>query len=209
VSRVAAPSSAAIQVCEGVPVTRGRPRDPELDDEIVAAAIRLIARHGVDGLTMEAVAREAGVAKASIYRRYASKVDLLAAACASACPTTLETPDTGSVRADLVELLRSIVESFRIKMTSKVMPAVLAASTSNAEVGEALQRFSQARRARLAEVVRRGIDRGELDAHLDEELLGDQLVGVVMYRSLVTGRPLSKAVIERLVDQLLDGISPR
>ena len=89
------------------------------------------------------------------------------------------------------------------------MPTVLAASSTNPEVSEALQQFSNSRRSRLVEVVRRGIDRGELDEHLDQELLGDQLVGVVLYRFLVTGRPLSKPVVERLVDQVLAGVSPR
>jgi AcrR family transcriptional regulator len=190
-------------------VTRGRPRDPELDDEIMAAAVHLIATHGVEGLTMDAVARRAGVAKASIYRRFASKVDLLAAACAAVCPTALDAPDTGSARDDLVELIGAIVESFRAKSTNKLMPTVLAASSTNPDVSEALQKFSNSRRSRLVEVVRRGIDRGELDEHLDQELLGDQLVGVVLYRFLVTGRPLSKPVIERLVDQVLAGVSPR
>ena len=204
------PSGMSTANVEVTPVaTRGRPRDPELDDEILAAAVQLIAEHGVDGLTMDAVARHAGVAKASIYRRFASKVDLLAAACAAVCPTALDAPDTGCVRDDLVELLGAIVESFRAKSTNKLMPTVLAASSTNSEVSEALQQFSNSRRSRLVEVVRRGIERGELDAHLDEELLGDQLVGVVVYRFLVTGRPLSKLVIERLVDQVLAGVAPR
>jgi AcrR family transcriptional regulator len=193
---------------ETAPACRGRPRDPGLDDEILDAAVQLIAEGGVDALTMDAVARRAGVAKASIYRRFASKVDLLAAACAAVCPALPESIDTGSVRDDLLEILRLVVESFKAKQTNRVLPTVLAEASTNSEVKEALTRFTVTRRSRLAEAVRRGVDRGELAGGIDEELLVDQLVGAVLYRNLVTARPLTRAVLVRLVDQVLDGATP-
>jgi AcrR family transcriptional regulator len=194
---------------DAAPVCRGRPRDPGLDDEILDAAVQLIAEGGADALTMDAVARRAGVAKASIYRRFASKIDLLAAACAAVCPALPESIDTGSLRDDLIEILRLVVESFKAKQTNRVLPTVLAESSTNPEVKEALTRFTVTRRSRLSEAVRRGVERGELSAGIDEELLVDQLVGAVLYRNLVTARPLTKSVLVRLVAQVLGGAAPR
>jgi AcrR family transcriptional regulator len=188
---------------------RGRPRDPELDDDILEAAAAIIGEDGLEGLTMDAVARRAGVAKATIYRRFPGKVDLIAATCTALSPTQGEVPDTGSLRGDLIEIMSTIVEHFEESAGGRMMPSIVAASINNPEVRAALQKFSAGRRSRMTKVLRRAAARDELADDVDVELLGDQIVGVVVYRLLVTGRPLTRAVVERTVDQALRGALAR
>src|SRR3954454_15098610 len=88
------------------PVERrpGRPRRAEVDEAILAAAVHMLAEHGYGGVTMEGVAGAAGVGKATVYRRWPSKADLILDAIRSLKPDVGH-PDTGSTRADLVEIL--------------------------------------------------------------------------------------------------------
>ncbi len=188
---------------------RGRPRDPELDDEILAASAAIVAECGLDCLTMDAVARKAGVAKATIYRRFPGKVDLIAATCGVIAPPLPEAPDTGNIRSDLLEIMGRVVAMFQETDGGRMMPSMIAASATNPDVREALSRFSSTRRSRLAKVLRRAVARGELSDGIDVDLVADQLVGAVVYRVLVTGRTLSPAFQEKLVDQVLCGTRPR
>src|SRR5215204_2865619 len=84
----------------------GRPRDERADRAILAAALELMAEHGVRDLRMDDVADRAGVGKATIYRRYRSKDELVTAAVA-ALVSEIEVPDTGSTRGDLLGLMQA------------------------------------------------------------------------------------------------------
>jgi hypothetical protein len=85
------------------------------------------------------------------------------------------------------------------------MPAMVAASSHNEEVREALQRFSASRRSRTTEVLRRAVARGELRDDLDIEVFADMLAGPLVYRHLISGRPVNKKVVRTVVDQALAG----
>ena len=187
----------------------GRPRDPDVDRSVVDAAVAIIIEIGFDGMTMEAVAKRAGVAKASVYRRFPSKIDLAVAACEAAGPALSPVPDTGSVRDDLVGVLAALLEKLLGSDSGRLMPAMVAASGHNEEVREVLRRFSASRRSRTIEVLQRAVDRGELRADLDIELFADMLTGPVIYRHLISGRPINKKVVRALVDQALAGGAPR
>lgn len=89
---------------------RGRPLDPSLDEVIRAATAEVLAEVGYEGLTMEAVAVAAGVSKASIYRRWRSKTELLVSVIDQASDDSLVPPDTGSLRGDLIALLTALAE---------------------------------------------------------------------------------------------------
>lgn len=187
---------------------RGRPRDPDVDRLIVDTAVRLISEHGFDGLTMEAVAREAGIAKATLYRRFPCKVDLAVSACHAVSPVIAELPNTGSLTEDLVALVGGVVEKMRTSDGGRIMPAMVAASGSNPEVREALRRFSSTRRSKVRDVLTRAVDSGEIRAEADVDLVADCLVGPVVFRHLVTGQRLDDAVVRRLVTQVVEGIRP-
>lgn len=189
-----------------VPV-RGRPRDPEVDRAVLGAVVDLLSERGYDALTMDAVAARAGVGRASVYRRYSGRVELLEAACRTFSPPLPDTPDTGSVRGDLIALVRSSAEIIAGTDTGRLLPSMLGASSAHPEVREALGRFSASRRSPSVEVLKRGIERGELRAGTDPDVVADLLVGAVIYRILVRGGRVSTRRATELVDAVLTGVT--
>jgi AcrR family transcriptional regulator len=184
----------------------GRPRDPRADRAILAATLELIAAVGVSDFRVEDVAARAGVGKAAIYRRYASKDDLVVAAVA-ALVSEIEVPDTGSTRGDLVALMRDAVAVYRDPLHAGVMPAVVGAMRP--ELARTVrERFLAGRRDALRAVLERGVERGDLRADLDHELALDVLGGPLFYRLLITGGPLDDRLAEGVADLILRGFAP-
>lgn len=187
----------------------GRPRDPRVDRDVLEAAVHLLSTGGYDALSVEAVAARAGVSRATVYRRYANRAELLDAACRTFARPEIEPPDTGSVRTDLIELVARLEAMLTEHDTGGMLPAVLSAARAHAEVREALQRFISARRSPSLEVIRRGVDRGEIRSDVDPELLADMLNGAVVYRRLIKNNAVGGRRAAQLVDTLLSGAAGR
>jgi AcrR family transcriptional regulator len=183
----------------------GRPRDPDVEHQIVSAAIDLVGEVGIDRLTMDEVARRAGVAKATVYRRFPSKVDLVMAVCHALTPAMGPEPDTGSIEDDLMHVMDGLLEKLKAPDSGRLMPAMIASAVTNPEIREALQRFSAGRRERTTKIIKRAIVRGELRDDIDVELMVDQLSAPLIYRQLISGRPVNAGVARRLVSQTLRG----
>jgi AcrR family transcriptional regulator len=181
----------------------GRPRSEEADRAILDAAIEVFAEAGLDGVTVEGVAARAGVGKATIYRRYPSKVDLVIAAASSLCEAESPNPDTGSVAGDLRVIARNLVRLLTKTAAGRAMPQLVADAALNDELGDAHRDFVARRRARTAQAVTRGIERGELRSDTDVELLVDLIGGPIFYRHLVSGGRLDASWADRLVDTAL------
>jgi len=187
---------------------KGRPRDPRADRAIVAATLELIAAVGVSDFRMEDVAARAGVGKAAIYRRYASKDELVTAAVA-ALVSEIDVPDTGSARGDLLALMHDAVAVYRDPVHAGVMPAVVGAMRRRPDLARAVREgFLAGRRDALRTVLERGVARGELHAGLDYELALDVLGGPLFYRLLITGGPLDDRLVEGVTDLILRGFAP-
>lgn len=187
----------------------GRPRDPRVDRDVLEAAVHLLSTGGYDALSVEAVAARAGVSRATVYRRYANRAELLDAACRTFARPEIEPPDTGSVRTDLIELVARLEAMLTEHDTGGMLPAVLSAARAHAEVREALQRFISTRRSPSVEVIRRGVDRGEIRSDVDPELLADMLNGAVVYRRLIKNNAVGGRRAAQLVDTLLSGAAGR
>ncbi|MGO8904336.1 MAG: TetR/AcrR family transcriptional regulator [Solirubrobacteraceae bacterium] len=186
----------------------GRPREERADRAILAAALELMAERGVGALRMDDVADRAGVGKATIYRRYASKDDLVTDALATLV-SEIEIPDTGSTRADLLALMSQAVELYGGSMPSRLMPALLEELRRNPPlVASVREEFLPGRRAALGEVLGRGIERGDLRDDLDVDFALDVLGGPVFYRLLITGRPIDGRLAEATVELILRGFAP-
>jgi AcrR family transcriptional regulator len=177
----------------------GRPRDERADRAILAAALELMAEHGVRDLRMDDVAERAGVGKATIYRRYRSKDELITDAVA-ALVSEITVPDTGSTRADLLGLMRRAVKVYRGSVEAGVMPGLVDAMSRDG--------FLAGRRAALRAVLERGVDRGDLRAGLDLELALDVLGGPLFYRLLITGGPIDERLADGVVELILRGFAP-
>ena len=190
--------------------TVGRPRNPGVDARVIAATLELFGEAGWAGLSIEAVARRAGVGKASIYLRWSTKEELLDDALA-ALPLAVGEIDTGSVRGDLGQLVRQLLSLYLGSAGRAVMRLGLDAS-SIPEVAEhhKVKTRSQVLAART--ILRRAIERRELPPKIPVTLLLDTLCGGAMIHAMSTPEHLRARVTagadkyaDELVGFLLDG----
>ena len=191
-----------------VPRVIGRPREERADRAILSATLELMAEHGFHDLRVDDVANRAGVGKATIYRRYRSKDELITAAVAELV-SEITVPDTGQTRADLLALMRGAVAMYRRSVEAAVMPSLVEAMSRDTELaGLVRERFLAGRRAALTAVLERGIARRDLRDDLDVELALDVLAGPLFYRLLVTGGPIDEQLAQGVVELILRGFAP-
>jgi AcrR family transcriptional regulator len=187
----------------------GRPRDARADRAILEATLELIAELGVYEFRTDDVAARAGVGKGAIYRRYGSKDELVTAAIAGLVSEEIVVPDTGSTREDLLVLMREAVALYRGSLAARLMPNLIGAMAQKAKLAKTVRDgFLAGRRSALGEVLRRGVERGDLRADLDLELALDVLGGPLFYRLLVTRGPIDDQLAEGVADLILRGFSP-
>lgn len=182
---------------------RGRPRNSEAHRTILEAAAELLATGGFETLTIDAVAAKVRCSKATIYRRWTSKLRLAIDALAELPDPPL--PDRGSVRGDLRELLGGMITVFDHTPAVAVMQSLIGERARNPELANLLDEAFQKRREGLREVLQRAIRRGELPAHTDVELAMDLIVGPLLTRLFCTGAPISAELIDALVESVLVG----
>jgi AcrR family transcriptional regulator len=186
----------------------GRPREERADRAILTATLELIPQHGVRDLRMDDVADRARVGKATIYRRYRSKDELVTAAVA-ALVSEITIPDTGSTRGDLFGLMRNAVEVYSGSAEAGVMPSLIDAMSRDAELARSVREgFLAGRRSALRAVLERGVARGDLRGDLDLELALDVLGGPLFYRLLITGGPIDRRLADGVVELILRGFAP-
>jgi AcrR family transcriptional regulator len=186
----------------------GRPRDERADRAILSATLELMAEDGVHDLRVDDVAGRAGVGKATIYRRYRSKDELVTAAIAGLV-SEITVPDTGRTRDDLRALMRGAVRVYQGSVEAAVMPSLVDAMSRDAELARLIRDgYLARRRAALRAVLERGIERGDLRRDLDLELALDVLGGPLFYRLLVTGGPIDHELAEGVVELVLRGFAP-
>jgi AcrR family transcriptional regulator len=194
---------------EAAPRRPGRPRSEQAHEAILHATVVLLAEHGLRGLTIEAVASRAGVGKTTIYRRWDTKNELAAEALGRLRPPG-PPPDTGSLIGDigaLVELQRGRLEASALP---RLMPRLLGEATDDPDFHAVIvARAVQPIRDILGEIVRRGIERGELRADLDVEATVDVLHAAPIYKVLLGAGSMAAVsdIPQRIVPLLLNGIS--
>ena len=181
----------------------GRPRDAGADATILNATIDLLADGGIAGLSMDQVAKRAGVGKATIYRRWASKEELVLDALSTA-PATVPTPDTGSVRGDLVAWATALAKRLRDSPTNDVLPHLIEAAVFDERVRASLQMYVRGRQDTVRTILARGVERGEISDADDVELMVDVMIAPFLYRRLMTGAPITTSFANRLADFVLD-----
>jgi AcrR family transcriptional regulator len=184
----------------------GRPRSTTADQAILDAALELFVEAGLEGLAVEHVAARAGVGKATIYRRYPGKVELVIAAARCLTSAAAPEPDTGTIDGDLRAIAHGLVHLLTETAGGSAVAQVVAEVQRNDELRQAHAEFVAARRAGTMAAVQRGIDRGELRAATDTALVADLVAGPIFYRHLVSGEPLDRAFADRLVDHVLAGL---
>ena len=192
------------------PRAGGRPRDPKLDRAILDATLQVLAEDGYDGLAIEAVAASAGVGKASVYRRFSGKEELVIEAVASL--TEQPEPVVGEgVRDELVTLLEVLRRKSDSTLAGKLFPRLLGAGVENPEL---MRRYREQvldpRRRRFLDVLQRGVDEGLVRPDVDLEHAADLLIGPMAYRNVVrTDPPPGPDFAQRIVDDVLVALGPR
>jgi AcrR family transcriptional regulator len=188
---------------------RGRPRSEKARRAILEAAAQLLLAQGLEAVSMDAVAERAGVSKATIYRWWPSKETLALDALYDEWDTTRPSPrDTGSLRADLLALLRPWIRRLRARPYGRVIAALIAEAQTDPEFAEEYRaRFVEPRRGPARAVFRRAIERGEIPADTKIEVALDLLYGPLYHRLLHGHAPLSDRFVQDVVDAALAGLA--
>jgi AcrR family transcriptional regulator len=186
-----------------VPNRRGRPPSPRSREAALATTVELLAEVGYGRLTTAAVAKRAGVSTATLYRHWESK-DALVTDAVSGLISEIRIPDHGDARRDLLSLMRDAVRLYTTSIAAPALRGVTTEMANNAELRDTIrERFLDARRDALREVLERGVARGELVRAIDYELALDLLGGPLFYRFLITGGPIDEALAEGVVDVVM------
>ena len=187
----------------------GRPRSAVADASIVRATLELLLDDGYRALTMEQVRARAGVGKATLYRRYGSKQELVTDAIRH-LNQPLDTPDTGTVREDILAVARSVMAGAERVQFASFVPRLLAEAAGDTEMHAIFyENLVAPRRAVMGDVLRRGVERGELHADLDVELAIDIVTGPWVYRLLISGGDPAVYRLDpaALLDLILGGLA--
>ncbi|OOK80166.1 bacterial regulatory s, tetR family protein [Mycobacterium kansasii] len=150
--------------------------------------LQLLQQHGYDRLTVDAVAATARASKATVYRRWPSKAELVLAAFVEGIRQVVVPPDTGTLRGDLLQLGELVCEQAR-QHTSTIR-AVLVEVARNPALNDVMQhQFVDQRKALMHHIVQQAVDRGEIDGAAIDDELWDVLPGYLMFRFIVPSRP--------------------
>lgn len=187
-------------------VKLGRKRDHSRDQDILDATIDVLAETGYDGMTVDMVAARAKAGKATLYRRWPSKPDLVldAVACMKRDDLNLAAlPDTGSLRGDLVAMIRppSIRDGER---KLKIMAGMVSMLEHNPELAEAARQALVEPRAAVNRILfQRAKDRGEIPADRDIEKLCMIGPALVAYRVLMLRKPVNREFLISNIDDVI------
>ena len=182
----------------------GRPRSEEAHRAILDATLVLLQEMGFSALTVEGVATRAGVGKATIYRRWPSKLPLVVEAFGQL--PAFEDVDTGTLAGDLKEMLTRYLRDFLSTPLATVYPSLAAERAHNPELGQVLDPVLRSRRRPLVAALQRAVARGEVDEHVDLDLAADLIVGPIAVRLFFRGMKIHPSMVDPIVDLALGGI---
>ena len=198
------PADAAAAPEVGDPTPRaGRPRSREADEAILEAGRQLVAEVGYCRMSMDQVARRAGVGKDTLYRRWPSKLVLVRDGILRSAMEAVPVPETDDPRRDLAVYLTRVAE-FGITTTfGSVVAGLVGEAYRNPELATAFQEWAGSRRKTVETLLRRVLRERGGDDPLDLEMEVDLLLAPLYYRRLVSGGPVDGAMFDALVARLL------
>jgi AcrR family transcriptional regulator len=171
----------------GAAVLRG-----EITTALRRALLEELAAVGYGRLSIEAVARRAGVAKTAVYRRWTSKLEMVLEVVAEVAGQRLSLPDTGSLRGDLELVLRLMAHALEHPLASQIIPDLLAEAGRDPQMAQTLhQALRDAQKDVGVQLIDRAVARGELPADTDFDVALDLVVGPLYWRLAVARQPLS------------------
>jgi AcrR family transcriptional regulator len=170
--------------------------------ELLAVTLRLLQQHGYDRLTVDAVAATARASKATVYRRWPSKAELVLAAFIEGIRQVAVPPDTGTLRGDLLRVGELVCQQAR--QHASTIRAVLVEVSRNRALNYVMQHeFVDQRKALIRHILQQAVDRGEIDDAAVSDELWDLLPGYLVFRSIIPGRPPTRHTVQALVDDVI------
>lgn len=170
--------------------------------ELLAVTLQLLQEHGYDRLSLDVVASTARASKATLYRRWPTKAELVLAAFVEGTRQVAVDPDTGKLRGDLLRIGEQI--RAHVSTHASTIRAVLMEISRSANLAAMLQeQFLAQRKALMRRVLARAVDRGEIEASAITDDLWDLLPGYLIFRSVLTGRAASRRTVQHLVDNVI------
>ena len=191
------------------PTRRPGGRSRRVRTAAIAATLGELAERGYAGLSLERIARRAGVNPTSLYRRWGSRERLVLEAMLEQVAEHVSVPDTGSLREDLLALARTAAANSARPEVAAMVRAVAAQAPHDAELAAANQAFWAERLALDGAIVERAIARGEVDPATDPTHVIEAVIGPIHLRLLLTGRPVDDTFLERTVDTVVGGSKHR
>ncbi|PJI85973.1 TetR family transcriptional regulator [Yoonia maricola] len=180
---------------------------PSVTDALTRAFFEEWAETGLGALSLERVAKRAGVGKAAIYRRWSSKQDMAIELIKAVGLNLTTIPDSGSLLEDLRLILLSLRRTMRHPLIRRILPDLHAemarTSALSAEIRNTLQ---YERRERGKAIVDRAIARGELSETADRDLANDALASILYWRIIVTGGRVSSLEINKIARFIAAGL---
>lgn len=179
----------------------------DVTEAIRAAVFGELASVGYARMSIEGIARRAGVGKTAVYRRWRSKLHLVLDLVSAIAVQGLPAPDTGSLEGDLRLLYEVTSRALRHPVASQIIPDLQAEAARNPEIAEALQKaLREGQHGVASGIVRAAVERGEIRSGADEDLALDLVSGPLYWRSVVVRADLPKGYLGRLAEVTAAGL---
>jgi AcrR family transcriptional regulator len=173
---------------------------------VMTATLAELAEAGYAALSLESVARRAGVHKTTLYRRWGTREELVLDAMLERAGERISVPDTGSLRMDLLELARTAAANAASPEVAAVARAVAAQSPYDSRLAAASRRFWAERLELDAVIVERAIERGEVDPGVEPKQVIETVLGPIHLRLLLSGERVDSRFLEGVVDVVVSGV---
>src|SRR5438067_2006010 len=191
-----------------MPRSPGRPRSEEVRRAVLTAAVRLVEHDGYGAVTMEGIARSAGVSKQTVYRWWPRKADIVLEALNEAAEAIAPAETTGSLEPDLRTFLRRTVAGASARST-RLLAGLMAEAQLDEEFAESFRRGFLARRRKvLRELLAEARERGEVAEDADLDFMVEIVFGTLWYRILGRHAALNRGLADRLAETVLALAAP-
>ncbi|MEV0724374.1 TetR/AcrR family transcriptional regulator [Micromonospora purpureochromogenes] len=179
----------------------------DITKAIRRALMQELAAVGYGRLSIEAVARRAGVSKTAIYRRWSSKLELVLENVVAAAGSKLPALDTGTLRGDLALLFQVMAHALSHPLASQIIPDLLAEAARNPTIDQTLQQVLRGKQQEIGgQLIGRAIERGELPAGTDPDAAVDLIVGPLYWRLAIARTPLTDTYLDTLAEAVAAGL---
>jgi AcrR family transcriptional regulator len=184
----------------------GRPREQRVTGAALEAVLDLVVEHGIDGVTMDAVAARAGVSKPALYRRWPTKQDLLIAAAETRIGE-LSVPDLGDFRDELRLILTTRLHAYLQPGINRLMAGMIGAAADEGAGHGGYGRYTERIMRETRRVLERGIERGQVRADIDVRAATSLVAAPLVFRLLVEPDRPDEGFVEQIVDLVARAVS--